>query len=101
MMPEIDRAASESRVDAEAMAVLSFIRGKKDLAFKYFATVLQNPLADDTTIRFAPIFDPLRGDNRFVELLRQYRPQLLPSGNARSGSSAIRLEKSNRVGEKS
>jgi len=78
MMPEIERAAAEHRVDLEAMAVLSFMRGKKDLAFKYFATVLQNPRADDTSLRFAPIFDPLRGDNRFMELIRQYRPQLLP-----------------------
>jgi TolB-like protein/Flp pilus assembly protein TadD len=85
MMPEINRAAAENRVDSEAMAVLSFIRGEKDLAFKYFATVLRDPRADDTTIRFAPIFDPLRGDNRFVELLRQYRPQLLPGDHAPSG----------------
>ena len=78
MMPEIERAATENRVDFEAMAVLSFMRGNKDLAFKYFATVLQNSRADDTSLRFAPIFDPLRGDNRFIELVRQYRPQLLP-----------------------
>jgi serine/threonine protein kinase/TolB-like protein/tetratricopeptide (TPR) repeat protein len=79
MMPEIEREAAENRVDFEAMAILSFMRGKKDLAFKYFATVLQNPRADDASLRFAPIFDPLRGDNRFVELSRKYRPQLLPN----------------------
>jgi TolB-like protein/Tfp pilus assembly protein PilF len=78
MMPEIERAAAEGRVDDEAMAILSFMRGEKQLAFKYFATALQDPSVDEATIRFAPILDPLRGDNRFIELLGQYRPQLLP-----------------------
>jgi tetratricopeptide (TPR) repeat protein len=78
MMPEIERAAAENRVDPEAMALLFFLRRQKDLAFEYFAGVLQSPRTDDAAIRFAPIFDPLRGDDRFVELLRRYRPQLLP-----------------------
>ena len=78
MMPEILTLAGEGRADPYNIAVLYGARGEKDAAFEWFDKALQKPAerrtngGDSRMIRYDPLLDPLRSDNRFAALLRQH-----------------------------
>ena len=78
MMPEILTLAGEGRADPYNIAVLYGARGEKDAAFEWFDKALQKPSerrtngGDSRMIRYDPLLDPLRSDNRFAALLRQH-----------------------------
>jgi DNA-binding winged helix-turn-helix (wHTH) protein/TolB-like protein/Flp pilus assembly protein TadD len=78
MMPEILKLAEEGRADPYNIAVLYGARGEKDAAFEWFDNALQKASerrtngGDSRMIRYDPLLDPLRSDNRFAALLRQH-----------------------------
>jgi DNA-binding winged helix-turn-helix (wHTH) protein/TolB-like protein/Flp pilus assembly protein TadD len=78
MMPEILKLAEEGRADPYNIAVLYGARGEKDAAFEWFDKALQKASerrtngGDSRMIRYDPLLDPLRSDNRFAALLRQH-----------------------------
>ncbi len=78
MMPEILKLAEEGRADPYNIAVLYGARGEKDVAFEWFDEALQETPErrtnghDSRMIRYDPMLDPLRSDNRFAALLRQH-----------------------------
>jgi DNA-binding winged helix-turn-helix (wHTH) protein/TolB-like protein/Flp pilus assembly protein TadD len=78
MMPEILKLAGEGRADPYNIAVLYGARGEKDVAFEWFDKALQKGSeprtngGDSRMIRYDPLLDPLRSDNRFAALLRQH-----------------------------
>jgi serine/threonine protein kinase/tetratricopeptide (TPR) repeat protein len=77
MMPEILQLADRGKADPYNITVLYGARGEEDAAFKWFEKVLQRPSEvrtngnDSRNIRYCPMLDPLRSDNRFAELLRR------------------------------
>ena len=78
MMADIINLAIAGRADPYNIAVLYGRRGEKDAAFEWFgkALVMGRELPtngnDARMIRFDPMLDPLRSDNRFAALLRQH-----------------------------
>jgi TolB-like protein/tetratricopeptide (TPR) repeat protein/tRNA A-37 threonylcarbamoyl transferase component Bud32 len=78
MMPEILQLAIGGKADPYNVAVLYGVRGEKDSGFEWFDKTLQRePEArvdgnDSRMIRYDPMLDPLRSDNRFAALLRQH-----------------------------
>jgi eukaryotic-like serine/threonine-protein kinase len=78
MMPEILKLAEEGRVDPYNVAVLYGARDEKDAAFEWLDEALQKASerrtngGDSRMIRYDPLLDPLRSDNRFAALLRQH-----------------------------
>jgi DNA-binding winged helix-turn-helix (wHTH) protein/TolB-like protein/tetratricopeptide (TPR) repeat protein len=78
MMPEILKLAGEGRADPYNIAVLYGARGENDAAFEWFDKALQKGSegrtngGDSRMIRYDPLLDPLRSDNRFAALLRQH-----------------------------
>jgi TolB-like protein/DNA-binding winged helix-turn-helix (wHTH) protein/Flp pilus assembly protein TadD len=78
MMPEILKLAGEGRADPYSIAVLYGALGEKDTAFEWFDKALQGVSEkrtngkDPRMIRYDPMLDPLRSDNRFAALLRQH-----------------------------
>jgi DNA-binding winged helix-turn-helix (wHTH) protein/TolB-like protein/Flp pilus assembly protein TadD len=78
MMPEILQLAARGKADPYNIAALYGARGEKDSGFAWFDKALQSePEArvdghDSRMIRYDPMLDPLRSDNRFAVLLRQH-----------------------------
>jgi Flp pilus assembly protein TadD len=78
MMSEILELAAEGRADPYNIAVLYGARGEKEAAFEWFDRALQKASerrtngGDSRMIRYDPLLDPLRSDNRFAALLRQH-----------------------------
>jgi tetratricopeptide (TPR) repeat protein len=78
MMPEILQLATSGKADPYNIAALYGVRGEKDSGFAWFDKALRrDPEArvdghDSRMIRYDPMLDPLRSDNRFAALLRQH-----------------------------
>jgi TolB-like protein/Flp pilus assembly protein TadD len=78
MMSEILKLAGEGRADPYNIAVLYGARGEKDAAFEWFDKALQGTSerrsngGDSRMIRYDPLLDPLRSDDRFAALLRKH-----------------------------
>jgi TolB-like protein/DNA-binding winged helix-turn-helix (wHTH) protein/tetratricopeptide (TPR) repeat protein len=90
MMPEILKLARDGGADPYNIAVLYGARGEKDAAFEWFDKALQNASerrtngGDSRMIRYDPLLDPLRSDNRFAPLLKQHnRSSLLETAGSR------------------
>jgi hypothetical protein len=79
MMPEILELTTAGKVDPYNLAVLCAARGDKEQGFKWLAKALANPQPMSGIVRYDPLLDPLRSDNRFVALLRQYNRASLPN----------------------
>jgi eukaryotic-like serine/threonine-protein kinase len=83
MMREILKLAGEGKADPYYIVALYAVRGEKDAAFEWFARALQKGPEtrsngnESRAIRYDPLLDPLRADNRFAELLRQYNRDTL------------------------
>jgi eukaryotic-like serine/threonine-protein kinase len=94
MMPEILKLAAEGTADPYNIAVLYGARGQKDVAFEWFEKLLQGGPAvritgDGRMIRYDPLLDPLRSDNRFAALLRKHnRGSLLETETRPSRANA-------------
>jgi TolB-like protein/DNA-binding winged helix-turn-helix (wHTH) protein/Flp pilus assembly protein TadD len=78
MMADIINLAIAGRADPYNIAVLYGRRGEKEAAFEWFDRALQKASesrtngGDSRMIRYDPLLDPLRSDNRFAALLRQH-----------------------------
>jgi tetratricopeptide (TPR) repeat protein len=78
MIAEVLQLAAKDKVDPFHIAVLYGARGDKDAAFDWFDRGLSRSSEVQTTglvwqmIRYCPMFDPLRSDNRFAALLRKH-----------------------------
>ena len=78
MIPEILQLATSGKADPYNMAALYGVRGEKDSGFAWFDKALRrDPEArvdghDSRMIKYDPMLDPLRSDNRFAALLRQH-----------------------------
>jgi TolB-like protein/DNA-binding winged helix-turn-helix (wHTH) protein/Flp pilus assembly protein TadD len=72
MMPEILLLAKAGKADPYNVALLYAARGDKEEGFKWFAEALGNRKLMSGIIRYDPLLDPLRSDNRFAALVRQH-----------------------------
>jgi TolB-like protein/Flp pilus assembly protein TadD len=78
MMTEILKLATEGKADPYNITVLYGARGEKSAAFEWFEKVLEQPptqrmTGDDRMIRYDPLLDPLRSDNRFAAILLKHK----------------------------
>jgi TolB-like protein/DNA-binding winged helix-turn-helix (wHTH) protein/Tfp pilus assembly protein PilF len=72
MVPEILELATIGKVDPYNVAILYAARGDKEEAFKWLAKAVVNRQLISGILRYDPQLNPLRSDNRFGVLLRQY-----------------------------
>jgi len=77
MMPEILDLAIAGKADPYNVAVLCAARGDKEQSFKWLAKAVVNGKLMSGILRYDPLLDPLRSDNRFAALLRQHNPASL------------------------
>jgi DNA-binding winged helix-turn-helix (wHTH) protein/TolB-like protein/tetratricopeptide (TPR) repeat protein len=72
MMPEILELATAGNADPYNVAVLFAARGDKEQGIKWLAKALANRQLMSGILKYDPQLDPLRSDNRFAALIRQY-----------------------------
>lgn len=78
MIPELLQLAASDKVDPFPIAVLYGARADKDATFDWFDRGLTRASEVQATalvwqyIRYCPMLDPLRSDNRFAALLRKH-----------------------------
>ena len=72
MMPEILQLAAADQADAYNVAVLCAARGDKEEGFKWLEKALVSHHLMSGVLRYDPLLDPLRSDNRFAALIRQH-----------------------------
>jgi tetratricopeptide (TPR) repeat protein len=88
MMPEILQLATIGKADPYEMTLLYAARGEKERAFEWLDKTLQKGSGGvrsyNRMIRYDPMLDPLRSDNRFAALLKQHnRGSLLETADSR------------------
>lgn len=72
LMPEVLRLAANGEVDAFSITGIYAGAGELDHAFEWFDKALADRMLPPRFIRYGPELDALRGDPRFVELLRKH-----------------------------
>jgi hypothetical protein len=69
MLRELDEQSKRSYVPPYHLAVLHTGVGKKDLAFESLECSYDNHAVDLFTLKVEPMFDSLRNDSRYRDLL--------------------------------
>ena len=67
----LEAEATRSYVPPQEIAIIYVGLGEKDKAFEYLAKALEERYGSFSAIKVEPLFDPIRGDIRFAELLRR------------------------------
>jgi tetratricopeptide (TPR) repeat protein len=71
LLAELERTAKESYVPPQEIAIIYIGLGEKDKAFHYLNEAYKERYGSLTAIKVEPLFDPIRDDVRFADLLRQ------------------------------
>ena len=77
ILEDLQESANRRYVSACHIAGIYIGLGKNDLAFKWLDQAVENRDIELVWLKVNPIFDPLRSDARFVELVRRVSPALL------------------------
>ncbi|HVQ38323.1 MAG TPA: tetratricopeptide repeat protein, partial [Pyrinomonadaceae bacterium] len=79
ILGELHELANQVYVSAGNFAAIYTGLGKIDLAFSWLEKAFENKDIEIVWLKVSPIFDPLRVDSRFSELIGRVSPVLLPS----------------------
>ncbi len=71
LIAELERTAEETYVPAQEIAIIYIGLGEKDKSFHYLNEAYKERYGSLTAIKVEPLFDPVRDDVRFADLLRQ------------------------------
>lgn len=77
ILEDLQESANRRYVSACHIAGIYIGLGKNDLAFKWLDQAVENRDIELVWLKVNPIFDPLRSEARFVELVRRVSPALL------------------------
>ena len=77
ILEDLQESSNRRYVSACHIAGIYIGLGKNDLAFKWLDQAVENRDIELVWLKVNPIFDPLRSDARFVELVRRVSPALL------------------------
>jgi tetratricopeptide (TPR) repeat protein len=76
ILDELQHSAKRVYISAGSIATILIGLGKQDLAFSWLAKALENRDMELVWLKVSPVFDSLRSDPRFTELLGHVDPSL-------------------------
>lgn len=71
LIAELERSAKDTYVPPQEIAIIYMGLGDKDKAFHYLNEAYKERYGSLSAIKVEPLFDPIRDDMRFADLLRQ------------------------------
>ena len=77
VLETLEALAGSHYVSACQIATIYIALGRPDVAFKWLDQALENRDVELIWVKVNPVFDPLRGDNRFTDLVRRVSPSLV------------------------